>query len=306
MSALAELPGLTSAKRLAERLYVEPAVHALLLYGSSGAGQSAVARALAQGWLCTSPSSDGACGECQACGAFSRDRNPDFQLVEPHGLGNQIKLGTIIATKEDLPTVPVTVFERTGPLLSHHKVVVFEQAERMNLAAANAFLKTLEEPVSYMKFILVTSEIGRILPTIRSRCVAASCELPTESEARARLGDLTDIFLIVPHLVERFREDRGAYDRMVAFVDGLHGDTAGSALRLADDFRTLCGDMGEEDDRERQSIAQGLELMATLITRRHPDHPEWIHLALEAHRRVLGNVNARAVLDALFARMLNP
>jgi DNA polymerase-3 subunit delta' len=281
-----------------------------LLYGSAGAGQDSVANALAQGWLCANPTTQGACGSCQSCGAFSRNANPDFQRVEPHGAGNQIKLAAIVPAKEPpkdaLPTVPISIFSRTGPLLSRHKVVVFQEAEKMNLAAANAFLKTLEEPVPYMKFILVTSEIGRILPTIRSRCVAASCELPTENEARVRLGELTDIFVVVPHLVERFREDRAPFDRMVGFVDVLTTVSSGSALRLADEFRNLCGDMGDEDDRERQSIAQGLELLATLIAKRHPAHPEWIHAALEAHRRVLGNVNARAVLDALFVRMLNP
>lgn len=309
MTALADLPGLTSAKRLVERLFVDPAVHAVLLYGTSGAGQDELAGALARGWLCSSPTSTGACGECQACGAFGRGTNPDFQRVEPWGAGNLIKGSSIRLTKRDKeepPTVPISIFERTGPLFSRHKVVVLHQAERMNSTAANAFLKTLEEPVPYMRFILVTSEIGRILPTIRSRCVAASCELPREDEARRSLGDLTDIFLTVPHLVDRFREDRSAYDQMLRFVDALGTAPGGSALKMADDFRNLCGDMGEEDERERQANTQGLEVLATLIARRLPERPEWIHLTLEAHRRILGNVNARAVLDALFTRMLNP
>ncbi len=123
-------------------------------------------------------------------------------------------------------------------------------------------------------------------------------------EMRSRIGDLTDIFGVVPHFVSRFEADRGGYDRMVEFVAALTSRSRTAALRVADDFRALCGEMGAEDERERQILIQGLELLATLIARMHPDRPEWVRATLEAHRRVLGNVNASTVLDALFVELL--
>lgn len=174
----------------------------------------------------------------------------------------------------------------------------------MNYDASNALLKALEEPQPYVRFVLTTSSIGKILPTILSRCLSVACDLPSEAEVRSRMGDRADVFLTAPHLASRFTESREGFDQMLEFVQRLGNSPASSALRLADDFRALSGELADEDDGERTSLAESLELLAILVTRNHPERPEWVKLILEAHRRLLGNVNARTLLDGLFVSML--
>ncbi len=306
---LADLPGLTSAKRLALKLYRSP-VQAVLLYGSPGAHQDLVAQALAEAWLCLDPSDQGACGSCRACGALSRNANPDLQVVRPYGKGELIKLPQIYKSKkpiskEDEPgTVPLREYSRTGPLMSSCKVAILEQIERMNYEAANAFLKLLEEPQPSMRFILWTASIGRVIPTIVSRCLTISCEQPPDDAIRERFGPLSDIYLIAPHLASRFVEDREGFDNLTAFVVSLKSAPPSSALRLADDFRELAGDIGSDEGSDRKGLAESLELLAIMVAR-DPDTPSgWVPAILEAHRRILGNVSARSVLDALMIEMV--
>lgn len=306
---LADLPGLTSAKRLALKLYRSP-VQAVLLYGSPGAHQDVVAQAIAEAWLCLAPTADGACGSCQACGAVSRGSNPDLQIVKPFGKGELIKLAQIYKSKKPLSkeeepnTVPLREYSRTGPLMSSCKVAILAQIERMNYEAANAFLKLLEEPQPSMRFILWTSSIGRVIPTVVSRCLTLSCELPPDEAIREQYGPLADIYLVAPHLASRFSEDREGFDSLSAFAISLKSAPPASALKLADDFRELAGDIGSEEGSDRMGLAESLELLAILVARDGTTPSGWVPAILEAHRRVLGNVNARTVLDALFVELV--
>ncbi len=300
MPILADEPGLTGAKRLAQSLILDSAVHGLLLYGAPGAGQVKVADALARAWLCTNPGPDGGCGECQACGSKSRGNNPDYQLVKPHGAGQQIKQAAIVYEKNsDLAMVPVRDFVRTSPLLSRHKVMVFHAADKMNKAAASALLKTLEEPQEYMRFVLVTDAIGRILPTILSRCIAVACELPPE----AILRELGEAFVDAPHLAPRLSAE--AFSSFQAMVAALGTASHVSALKVAEDFEELCESLATEDGTGRQALADGLELLAILLCKSYPQRPDWVHQVLGTHRRVLGNIHAGRCLDALFVNMLS-
>lgn len=306
---LADLPGLTSAKRLALKLFRSP-VQAILLYGSPGSHQDVVARAIAEAWLCLAPTPDGACGSCQACGAVSRGANPDLQVLRPYGKGELIKLPQIYKSKKPIPkedepnTVPLREYSRTGPLMSACKVAILEQIERMNYEAANAFLKLLEEPQPSMRFILWTSSIGRVIPTVVSRCLTLSCELPPDEAIRQQYGPLADIYLVAPHLASRFAEDREGFDSLSAFAASLKSAPPASALKLADEFRELAGDIGSEEGSDRMGLAESLELLAILVARDATTPTGWVPAILEAHRRVLGNVNARTVLDALFVEVV--
>lgn len=302
MPILADEPGLAGAKRIAARLVSDSGVHALLLYGAPGAGQERVARALSKAWLCTNPGPDGACGVCQACTAFERGNNADYQLVKPYGAGHQIKQGAIVreppTKKSEITFVPIRDFVRTGPLMSRLKVTVFHSADKMNASAANAFLKTLEEPQEYVRFVLVTDSVGRILPTILSRCLSVACEMPSDAE-RELLGSA---YVIAPHFAERMTPE--TYDGFQKFVAQLAEASPVMALRLAEDLEELCEGLEMDEGTGRQAIADGLELLASLVSRTYPERSRWSQLILVAHRRVLGNVHAGRVLDALFTAML--
>lgn len=161
--------------------------HALLLKGRSGTGKLDFAMHLSRSLLCESPLESGmACGSCAACSWFSNSLHPDFRMIEPEGetesgkLTNRITIDQIRALSGFMGTTA----HRNG-----YKVVLIHPAEAMNPNAANALLKTLEEPQGKSIFILVTSKPHRLLQTILSRCQKIQMPFPKPDEAAAWLKD---------------------------------------------------------------------------------------------------------------------
>jgi DNA polymerase III subunit delta' len=181
--------------------------HALLLCGPSGVGQFELAMALAQGWLCESSTlsmGERPCGVCAACRLVLARSHPDLLVLVPEALRES--LGGVLAEAEDggeerspkkkpskeirVDEVRVAVaFALTTSARGRGKVVVVHPAERMNRVAANAFLKTLEEPPGAARFLLCSAASDALLPTIRSRCQALPLGLPPTDEAVAWLAE---------------------------------------------------------------------------------------------------------------------
>ncbi|OYY93496.1 MAG: DNA polymerase III subunit delta' [Hydrogenophilales bacterium 28-61-23] len=162
--------------------------HALLLHGPAGIGKRDFGLALAQWVLCETPSLDGACGVCDACNWFVQGNHPDFRFLEPKEEESD-ESGKV--TKKASKEIKVEqVREITDYLcLSAHRggwrTAVIHPAEFMNAAAANALLKTLEEPPPRVLLILVSHQPGRLLPTVRSRCRKVAVGLPAAPAALA-------------------------------------------------------------------------------------------------------------------------
>lgn len=158
--------------------------HALLLYGPAGTGKRSFAEAFAQSLLCTSPGDQNfPCGKCTGCHWFSQGTHPDFRLLTPDALRAETEAAEGSAEEtsrgEKKPANQINVeqareLQRFLSLTAHvsggRRVVLIHPADAMNLSAANALLKMLEEPPSQTVFLLVTSEFRRLLPTIISRC----------------------------------------------------------------------------------------------------------------------------------------
>jgi DNA polymerase-3 subunit delta' len=163
--------------------------HAMLLHGPRGIGKHALALNLAQALLCESPRADGlACGECAGCRYATAGQHPDFLrlellLIDPEE-------GTL-APVETIGIDRVRALTQFVQLTSHRqraKVAVICPAERMNAAAANALLKTLEEPPPGTYLILVSDQPGRVPATILSRCRRFAAPVPAPATARAWLA----------------------------------------------------------------------------------------------------------------------
>ncbi len=157
---------------------------ALLLAGPRGVGKGALALAWAQALLCEAPLADGAaCGQCPACHWFGTGGHPDFRLVtlqEKTGKEGEIRMATAIEVDQAREAVDYVQFStyRAG-----FRVVLVNPADGLNLAAANALLKVLEEPPLNTVFIMVSDQPRRLLPTIRSRCTRLDIGLPPVDQA---------------------------------------------------------------------------------------------------------------------------
>ncbi|WP_096084497.1 DNA polymerase III subunit delta' [Agaribacterium haliotis] len=154
--------------------------HALLLGGVDGLGLEELGQSMARYLLCQNTLDDVACGRCRGCELLHAGSHPDFFQLKPEDGARQIKVDQV----RDCVDFVAKTAHFDGP-----KLVLVEQAEAMNINAANALLKSLEEPAGRCVFILVSARSNAILPTIRSRCQCLNLALPSESSARAWLEE---------------------------------------------------------------------------------------------------------------------
>ena len=283
----------------------------MLLYGAPGGGTTALAETLAQAWLCTQPGPEGACGVCQSCRAFVRGKNPDLLHLAPTGPSRIFKLGAIMPVSppdEDNPT-PLRPFFRTMPLYARHKVTILHEAERMNGRAANALLKTLEEPHPHAKLILTTTSVGTLLPTIRSRCLAVACALPEAGALRMAHPEAQPEDLLLaegaPGRLEEILREPGPYRDLADLARSLPRRSRTEALVLTERVRALAERLEKTKGcNVRAANAEAVSVLATWVARDPDADPRWTATLADAHRRILQNGNASVVLDAAFARML--
>ena len=202
--------------RLARLLSEKRVPHALLFSGPQGVGKKQAALAVAAGFLCLNPKDGLACGVCESCRALAAGTHPDFFAVLPETSGKTARSIKIEQIREMRGAVA------RAPKFSTRRAVLLDDAETMNDAAANALLKTLEEPPGDTLFLLVTGARQALLPTIVSRCMLVPFA-PLDDEAMARVLAAHDV-----------PEDlRGS---LIALSDG----SAGRALRLfAEDALSL-------------------------------------------------------------------
>ena len=133
--------------------------HSYLFCGSRGVGKTSCARIFAKTINCEHPTADGeACNECESCREFNRGTS--MNIVELDAASNN--------GVDDMRKLIEQV--QVAPSRGNYRVFIVDEVHMLSQAAFNAFLKTLEEPPSYVVFILATTEKQKIIPTILSRC----------------------------------------------------------------------------------------------------------------------------------------
>ncbi|MFZ6756354.1 DNA polymerase III subunit delta' [Undibacterium sp. Ji50W] len=169
--------------------------HAFLLHGPQGIGKTVFAEHLAQSLLCENPGEGGhACQQCGSCGWFSQYSHPDYRRVRPELLDeDEAQSGEAeaepvskSAKASKAPSKEIVInqiralsdFMNISTHRSGRRVIVLYPAEALNVPAANALLKSLEEPNPNTVFILISNSIDRLLPTILSRCHKFPLGLP--------------------------------------------------------------------------------------------------------------------------------
>lgn len=169
--------------------------HAILLKGPQGIGKFDFAINLAQSLLCENPLADGlACQDCPSCHWFQQETHPDFRLLQPDAL-SEAEDGEEREAGKKKPSRQISVdqvrsladFVNLSAHRGGHRVVLIHPAEAMNTNAANALLKTLEEPSARMLIILVSHKPQQLLPTILSRCLSLAMPMPTLEASSAWL-----------------------------------------------------------------------------------------------------------------------
>lgn len=151
---------------------------ALLIQGPSGLGKEKLAETFAQRLLCRQPR-EFACGECMSCRLFLAGTHPDFLRIQPAEAGKTIGVDAVRELIADLSL---------KPQYGGYRIVVISPAHQMNLNAANALLKTLEEPAERTLILLLSEAPGALPATILSRCQRLPIALPDPATACAWLA----------------------------------------------------------------------------------------------------------------------
>ncbi|MEQ1804042.1 MAG: DNA polymerase III subunit delta' [Burkholderiaceae bacterium] len=182
------------------------AANALMLHGPDGNGQFPLALALARAFLCEGRREHAsivpACESCASCRLFAARTHPDLMCLVPDALREELGWAALSTEQsaadgaaKGKPSKEIRVdeiravvaFAQSSSARGRGKAVLIHPAERMNPIAANALLKTLEEPAGQTRYILSSHAVATLLPTVRSRCLAVPVGLPVEPVALAWL-----------------------------------------------------------------------------------------------------------------------
>jgi DNA polymerase-3 subunit delta' len=248
---------------------------ALLFVGMAGAGKRTLARALAAAWLCPQRTPDGHCGVCAVCHKWSEEgEHPDLRVLRPDP--DQIKIDAVRGARQ---------WATFAPTVAPVRFILLEEAHLLNPAAANALLKTLEEPPPRYHFLLTAPASDLLLQTILSRCrIVRLGTLPQEqivAYLQAHYPTLDDATL---QAIAVFSD--GALGRAIRWAESLQESGSApralealqsllqvfarlgqasleDALRLAHEFREACKalESSVEARSSRAALATGLEYL---------------------------------------------
>ncbi len=154
--------------------------HAYLFCGSRGTGKTSAAKIMARAINCLNPQNGDPCGECESCRAILNDASLDVFEMDAAS-NSRVEETRDLLEKVDYP-----------PQFGKYKVYIIDEVHMLSNSAFNALLKTLEEPPSYMVFILATTEPQKIPATILSRCQRFDFGRFTEEELTGRMKHILD------------------------------------------------------------------------------------------------------------------
>lgn len=321
MSGLATILGQERAIGMIRRaVRADRLHHANLFHGPAGVGKHTTARALAAWMNCTGRAGDGddACGACRSCRLMESGNHPDMVEVKPDG--QYIKIDQVRALQQ---------LTRFRPHEAKRRVILIDQAEALREEAANALLKTLEEPTGETVFFLVTSQPHLLLSTIRSRCqpvqfaalraadvskllVSQGVEA-VEAERVARLseGSVSRAMEVLESPVYASRDElfdhlwrlmSGQIDRAIRWAEELARAKAELPAWLGL-LRTIFRDVALHAggaSAQRQLHWDATEGVVRLSQRSGLRHALYVLQRIEeSERLLLGNVNPRMVVECL-------
>lgn len=176
-------------KILEKAINLKKMSHSYIFWGTEGIGKKIIAKEFAKQILCLGDNKPDC--KCKSCIEFDSENNPDFQLINSEN--DKIKI-------EQIREMQRKIAEK--PIISHHKVYIIDNADKMTPEAQNCLLKTLEEPPEYIVIILICSNENNLLSTIKSRCTRLHFDKIENSEILDYINKNEPDKNITPNIIE--------------------------------------------------------------------------------------------------------
>lgn len=236
-------------------------VHAYLFVGEAGVGKRQAAYQFARALLCSDPA-HAPCGRCSQCIQSASGNNPDLNRLSLSDLSDKKSIGA-----DDIRSVIADAYIR--PFQAEYKVYIMEDGDALTAQAQNAMLKILEEPPPYVVFLVCTTNLGLMLPTVQSRSRIVQFYPCSEAEIRS-------------YAAENYPEQAARMDFICAYAQGIKGRVdeicaADDAFALREEAcMHLCALLRPGDEKRIFKIADFFEK-----NKKNKDHPDRTPMILD-------------------------
>jgi DNA polymerase-3 subunit delta' len=234
--------------------------HAYLFYGPDGIGKKTAAMALTKYIFCENTTlggneSEDSCSYCASCRKIEASNHPDLILIRPER--SVIKIDMVRALQKKL---------RYGKYDAKYKICLIDEAEKMRVEAANALLKTLEEPAADVIIILVTSKVNMLLPTIVSRCQKIRFNPLKTGEIKKELISRHSLTSDEADIISMFLQgsfaklDTADFNEIIELRRRLVKKITALSLNNVSDIIGFCSEIGKTD---KELLVETVEIIKT-------------------------------------------
>lgn len=266
--------------------------HSYLFVGIEGIGKKIVAKEFSKMLLCIEENKQES--NCKSCIEFNSNNHPDFLLLEPEG--NVIKI-------EQIRQLQKRIQEK--PIISHKKVYIINDADKMTKEAQNCLLKTLEEPPEFSTIILIGTNENAFLSTIKSRCMILHFQKIEDEKIKQYLSNQLEENNITENMLKMFQ---GSIGKAIKLKDKqeLYNKIENIIENLNKKDLIDVSNSAEIIYQSKEEIMEILEYMNVLLFEKAKTNAKWIKgisIVEETKKRLQQNANYDMCIDNLLFNM---